>query len=332
METTILQGKFTANGSAKVLEIRSDVDWMWVYNYTQAATQQATGRGVKFYWQRGMAQDTGIEYKKTNNTDALNMVALASGGFTLVDSSVVMPGNINTTITAVSNANPPVVSLTSTAGLSNGDVVRLFNVAGAQQLGGVDFTIGSLVANTSFTLAYMRAIAAGTTGSLRRIPYDPIYYPRRRFISKISQATQAIVTLTVTHGYKVGQQIRFAVPQVSATAFGMTQLDGVVGNIVAINQADADGVTNTITVDVDTSAMTAFAWPLTANVPFTYAQVIPVGEDTATALDAGTDILSDATINTAYIGIQLAAGAQSPAGSTNDVIYWVAGKSFSVDN
>ncbi len=323
------QGSFTSTGVAKILQIRSDVDWMMVYNYTQAATTQATGRGVQFYWQRGMAVDTGLEYKKTNSTDALNMVALASGGFTLINNTVNVPGAA-IALTAVSNATPPVVATGSTAGLNNGDIVRLYNVTGGQQLGGIDFTVGAVTANTSFTLAYMRAIVAATTGTWRRIPFNPYYYPQSRVITKLSAASQAIVTFSVTHAFTVGQKIRFIIPTVTAAAYGMTLLNQVEATIVAINAADADGITNTITVDVDTSAMTAFAWPLTADPVHSVAQVIPVGENTAQAISSGSDILGDSELNQGYIGMQLAAGAQAPAGSNGDVIYWVAGKSFNV--
>jgi hypothetical protein len=138
------------------------------------------------------------------------------------------------------------------------------------------------------------------------------------------------VTLSVTHGYTVGQQISFVIPTVTALAFGMTELDGTEATIVAIGQADVNGFTNTITVDVDTTGFTAFAFPLTTDPGFTPAQVIPVGENTATALNYGQNILADATVNTGNIGIQLMAGAASPAGSQGDVIYWVAGKSVNV--
>lgn len=328
MDNTILQqGKFTSDGSAKTLQIRSDVDWIAVYNYTQAATQQASGRGVQFYWQRGMANGTGLEYKKTNSTDALNLVTLTSGGFTLVDTSANAVGTLNATVTAISNATIPVVSNSGTNGLSAGDVVRIINVAGAQQLGGMDFTVGyNTLSSSTFSLDYMSTIVAGTTGSWRKINYDPLFYPRRRRVTKITQASQAVVTMSVTHGYKVGQAVRFVVP----AAFGMTQMDGLLGTITAIDTTTTTG--NTITVNIDSSSFSAFTFPLTAGVPYTPAEVIPVGEDTAQALSSNVDILSDATFNTGYIGIILAAGAQSPAGSTSDVIYWKAGKSFSVDN
>ena len=326
-DTIIQQGRFTSAGVAKTLSIRSDVDWMKVYNYTQMATQQGTGRGVEFYWQRGMSSDTGIEYKKTNSTDALNGVTLASGGFTLIDSSLSPNGALNATVTAISDAAIPVVSNSGTNALSAGDIVRIINVAGAQQLGGFDFTVGYNTLTTgTFSLDYMSQIVAGTTGSWMKIKWDPLYYPRRRFITKITKASSAVVTMSVTHGYKVGQLVRFVVP----AAYGMVEMDGLQGTITAINTTTTTG--NSITVNIDSSAFTTFAWPLTAVNPFTAAEVVPMGEDTAQALSSAVDILSDATVNTGYLGMVLAAGAQSPAGSTSDVIYWVAGKSFSVDN
>ncbi len=334
MDNTIIQqGRFTADGSTKILQIRSDVDWMKVLNYTIASNNQTTAVGVEYYWQRGMAADTGIEYKKSNAAAAANLTAaLTSGGFTLIDSSVQTPGALNngsTGVSAVSNATPPVVTVGSTAGMAAGSVVRMFNIANGQQIGGMDFTVGYNTFNgTTFSLDYMVSLGAGVgaTGSFRVINFDPIFYPRRRYITTVSKATSAVIKMSVTHGYKVGQAVRFIVPDV----FGMTELDGLIGNITAIDTTTTTG--NTITVDIDSTAFTTFAFPATTAVPISFAEVVPVGEDTAVALAAGVSDFSDATVNTAYIGMKLAAGANSPAGAASDVIYWVAGKSFSVDN
>lgn len=324
MNNTILQqGRFTSDGLVKRLTIRSDVDWMWVYNFTQAATQQGTGRGVKFYWQRGMSLDTGIEYKKDDGVDTLEMVTLASGGFSLFDSSSQIPGTLDSTITAVSAANPPVVTVTSTAALSDGDVVRLINISGAKQLGGYDFTV-DVVNATTFELPYMAQIVAGTTGSFRKIDNNPIFYPRHRLISSITQASSAVIEMTVTHGFTVGQKVRLVVPP----EFGMTEMDGLLGTITAVDTTLSTN-TNTITVDIDSSAFTAFAFPLTTAGAFSPALVVPVGE--AAELPY-VNLLDDATINQSVIGMELAAGEQAPAGSASDVIYWVAGKSYSVSN
>lgn len=318
--TIIQQGSFTADGNAKTIQLRGDVDWMKVYNQTVLDAAGA-GTGAMFEWFRGFTTDTGIEYKKTASTNALQIDMLTSGGFTLVDTSAASLSAINSTVSAVSTAATPVVSASSTSGLSDGDTVRMVDVTGAQQLGGFDFTIGSVVASTSFTLAYMSQLAgAGTTGSFYKVKYDPLYYPRHRYITKATQASSAVITLSVTHGYTAGQKVRFKVP----SAYGMTQLDNLTGTVTAVSTAN-----NTITVDIDSSAFTAFAFPATAAVPFSPAMVIPVGE---AAESSYINLLDDATYNSGYIGMTLAAGTDSPAGASSDVIYWIAGKSFSVDN
>jgi len=329
MDNTIIQqGRFTSDGSTVVLSIRSDIDWMAVYNVTQAAASQTTALGVKYYWQRGFPAGAKWSTLKSNAANAANLEAYStSSGFTLIDGSST-PGPINATITAISNAAIPVVSNSGTNGLVAGDIVRLTNCAGGAQLGGLDFTVGyNTLTSGTFSLDYMPQIVAATTGSWRKLASPTsIFYPRRRFITKITKATQAVVTLSVTHGYQVGQLVRMSVPD----AYGMTEMDGLLATIVAVDTTTTTG--NSITIDVDSSAFTTFAFPVTADSPFTPAETIPVGEDTAEALSAGVDTISDATLNTAYIGISLTGGANCPGGAANDVMYWVAGKSFSVDN
>jgi hypothetical protein len=326
------QGRFISTGAATLLNSRQDVDWMYVRNETVSYAAGAD-TGAEFYWQRGMTQGRGNIYTKTAATNTLQVGQIdALRGFYLIDTSLNVPGAA-VALTGITDALPPVVNTGSTAGLAAGDIVRIFNTVGARQLGSIDFTIGNVVANTSFTLAHMAAIVNANpgAGTYRRIPFDPIFYPRNRYISKISSAANAIVTLTVTHGLTVGQKVRFVIPTVTAIAFGMTALNEVEATIIAVGVTDGTS-TNTITVDVDTTAMTAFAWPLTANYPFTAAQIVPVGQDTAESLILGVDILADATRNTGQIGMLLQ-GVQAglmtgPAGRANDVIYWVAGKSF----
>lgn len=311
------QGKFTSTGASQTLNIRSGVDWIKVLNYTD---------NTQYFWQVGMAAGVG-KITAANGTTA----SLGAGlGFYPIDTSLNVPG-ASVVLTAISAAAIPVVSTGNTGGLANGDIVRLYNVTNGVQLNSIDFTIGAINANVSFTLAYMSQIVAANAGTFRRIPYNPIFYPRNRYIVSISQAVEAVVVLTVTHGYKVGQVVSFVVPSVggSAASYGMTEINGLQGTILAINTT-----TNSITVDIDTTAFTAFAFPTTAQAAagFTQAQVVPVGMNTAEGLDSGVDILSDATINTGLIGIQLVGGANSPAGANNDVIYWTSGNSFSINN
>jgi len=341
--TIIQQGTFTSAGTAQTLNIRSDVDWMWIYNYTQIAAN-ALSTGYQFYWQRGMAAGTGIEYQSNAAGNAVDITTLAAGGFTLIDSS-------DTTLlaaaalTGLTNANPPVVT-SAGHGLVVGDIVRFDTLDNQPQIAGMDFTVtASAVTFTIGNIALANSTAS-TTGNWRRIPFDPIYYPRRRFITFISAsatAGRAKVYLSVTHNFTVGQRVRLSLP---GDVWGnYSQLDGRECTVVAVNEARAGaepnngGVANNIVVDVDVAALGAWnvfgaagnqTFPAAGDVPFTQAQVIPVGEDTGDAIAAATDILADATRNTAFLGMQLGAGVNGPAGQANDVIYWTAGKSFNV--
>lgn len=323
MNGTILQqGRFISDGKSKELDIRSDVDFMNIYNYTVAGADQTTSIGVEYYWQKGMPVDEGLEYKKSNAANADNMTqTLASGGFTLLDTSDQTPGALNETITAISNAVIPVVTNTGVNGLSAGDVVRLIDITGAQQLGGIDFTVGlNTLSDTEFSLDSMSQIIAGTAGSWRKINFDPQFYPTRRTITKVVKGSTTFVQTSVIHGLTVGQSVRLEVP----TVYGMQELNGLTGKIVSIGD-----FFNTITLDIDSSGFSNFAYPLTADIPFSIAEVIPIGQS---ATLPNSNSLADATNNISLIGMKLAAGVDSPAGSNDDVIYWVAGKSFSVSN
>lgn len=321
MTTTVVQsGSFTSTGNAVELEIRSDVDWMEVINFTQMGTQQTPGRGVKFEWFRGMADGTSIEVFKTAGGDDLEGFIQPLNGFTLLDTSNQTPGNLTSTITAISNAAIPVVTTSAPHGLSAGNIVRLIDITSAQQLGGMQFTIGNnTLTATTYSLDFMAQIVAGTTGSFRQLSFEPQYVPRRRLITAITQATSAVVTMSVVHGLTAGQAIRLNVP----AAFGMTEMNDLIGNITAIDTAN-----NTVTLDINSSAFTSFVFPLSAVVPFTQAQVIPLGQ-TADGTFANT--LDDATDNQSIIGMSLGAGIRSPAGSSGDQIFWKACKSTLVD-
>jgi len=319
-------GNFVSDGNAKFIALPAGWDSIRVVNETVSAAAGA-GTGAEFYFRKGMTDGRGMVYNKTAATNALAVAA--NLGFFVIDSSVTTPGALVAT-TGISNANPPLVTTANTAGLiANSSIVRLYAPVGALQLGGIDFTVGTIVANTSFTLAHMAAIANATpaAGGYRRIPFNPYFYPSKRYITRISQAAQAIVTLSVTHSYVVGQKVRFKIPAVTATTYGMTQLNDVEATIVAVNVTDGTS-TNTITVDVDTTAMTAFAFPLTAAPGFTPAEVVPLGEDMRQALLSGTNVLADAIYNGAETGLLLMGGTTGPAGVNTNVISWTAYKSW----
>ncbi len=328
----IQQGNFVSTGNAMNLNIRSDVDWMWVYNTTQVNGTQTNPYAVKFYWQRGFPAGA-MWYEETSDAAlASNLLNYSSvGGFTLINTTTNPLGPLNSTITAISTATIPVVTNSGTNGLTAGQVVRLYNVAGAPQLSGMDFTVGyNTLSTTTFSLDYMATLSvAGTTGGWRVVNWDMPYYPQYRYITKItSSGSQSIITLSVTHQYTVGQEIQVNVP----TTYGMTQMNGLVGTITAINTATTGANANSITVNIDSSSFTAFAFPAAANADTVRATIVPYGEDSAYAQNNSLPPFADAVYNQSFIGMQLAGGVGSPAGVASDNIWWVAGKSFAVNN
>lgn len=394
MDGTILgQGSFVANftnlanpnpgnaeigqSNAMLIAIPSGVDWMHVRNYTQYGTVGTTGAyfngtanasvGADFYWQRGMAAGTGIVQYKGAASAALDGDTMVSGGFTLYDPSGQSAGSLPllgaaVATTASTNATRPVVSTASTAGVIVGTVVRMSNTA-QLDVNGVDMVVGAVTANTSFTLlTATNALATapgliGGAGFYRIVNVNPLFYPRRRFITNITQAINGNVSTSVAHGMAVGQEIRFQIPAVS----GMTQLNSTPQNNYQAYTIFSVVDDYNFTINADTTGFTAFTYPTSAQEPVSPPIVVPIGEDMAGALVYGgtqipsiggqqifntnTGILSDSTVNTGFLGMLLGNGGNGlelttpilgPSGSvawsagnvgTGDTIYWVAGKS-----
>jgi len=310
--TLIQSGSFVSTGANVTLNLRPGTNFMSVWNITAISTALASA-GYKWEWNAGMG---GIEYQANAGSNAV-FILPRPNDFIAVDTSITAPlGPV--AITGSSNVVRPIVTTASTAGLSAGSVVRLTNITAQPNLSGYDFGIDTIVANTSFRIAAALANgpgAAGTNGFYRIIPYNPIFYPSKRFVVNISQAATAQVTTSVAHNLTVGQAVRFYV----SSTFGMTQIDQLIGDVLTIVDA------YNFTVDIDTTAFNAFVFPAAAAYPFSMAQIVPVGEQ-ADATVSDPNLLNDATVNTAILGMILVAGINSPAGQNGDTIYWQAGR------
>jgi len=299
-----MQGSYTADGKVKYLEVPFDANWLKIVNLTVTAAGGA-GSISEAYWQQNM--DYGIGYTKLAADDSLASSELAAAtGITKFNSGTGRLSAINATVTAITVADPPLVQLTSTTGLNDGDTIRMVSATGATQLNGMDFTIGNLVANTQFELTHMAQIVAGTTASFYKVNFQELWYPNTRYISAITAGTTTVIEMTVTHGYSVGEYVRIKVP----SGFGMTELNSKQVKITAV-----DTTANTITVDIDSTGFTAFTFPVTGTTITSRAQVIPI---------------SGTISNTQVRGFEIQPGAAAAGGVANDVIYWVAGDSFGI--
>jgi hypothetical protein len=370
MDGTILsQGRFVVPATVvnQFIAIPSNADWMVVRNYTNAGkVGGATGLGVEYFWQRGMAAGTGMVEYYGNASAVMSGDTLVSGGFTLYDPSGQSAGSLPlislpVATTAISNATSPIVLTANTAGLvastgtTRGTIVRVSNTAAQQDTQGVDFAIGAVVGSTSFslTIAGLNALAnvpgaVGGAGFYRVVNVDPLFYPRRRFITNITQAVNANVSTSVQHGMTPGQEIRFSMPKLAIAPFGMLELDGVAATVLTV----VDDFN--FTINVDTTGFALFVWPAVAQMPASFPIMVPVGEDTAVSLVAlGSQVpsiggvkinasqvglLADSEVNTGFLGMVLGIGGvgtvagalaiSGPAGTTaGDIVYWIAGKS-----
>jgi len=315
----VASGSFTSAGAAKQIALRSDFDFFRAVNYTQSATTQSTGRGCIFEWYKGLADGAAVMVTKQNSANAMDLEVITSGGFTRRDQSNQALGSQKAMSgTEIAKATS-VVTVTS-HGYSVGDRVRIYGTTGMLQVAGYDFTITAVPSANSFTLGYidMSGFAAdATAGYVRKVPNNPIFYPQENRITGITAADPMVVQLAVTHGLTVGQKVRLHV----SSDYGMVEADGLIGEITAV-----DTSTNKITLDIDSSAFTAFAFPTSAVAAngVTPAHIVPVGDAAST--------LAGAVDNTAQILMELGAGADGPAGSSSDVIYWQAYKAGFVNN
>lgn len=316
-KTIINTGKFTSDGKPKILKIRSDVDSVQVWNEKQAGLTPTPGVGVEFKWQRGMTDDTGIEKKKADGVNTLEMHLLTTGGFSLVDTGAEAVGGARA-VTSTSNATKPVVAAANTTGVHVGSIIRLQAITSAYSISGIDLEVGAVTASTNFTTAYAfpLARAAGTTGTYRLIKYENSNEPQVRYILGITAANPAVITMSVTHGYSVGQRIKIVVP----AEYKMTEINDLYANVTAVNTT-----TNTVTVDIDASGFTTFVFPLDAALPFSPAITVPLGNENKIAYVDRTPYTFN---DEGYLGIVLDGGADSPGGVSGDTMYWEAKTSF----
>ncbi len=337
MAFTIIDGNsFTSTGAGKKIPVPSSADYMRVVNMTQMPLAPATPVVVVSEWfgpkfgAGASAANDGLRWKKSANTSVMNLdtfaTSTASNGFTYVQTAPVVEAQSANAITAITAASPAVVTQTNT--YSNGDILQFYSTTGMLQLGGAAFQVSS-ASGSGYTLIGLRAAgfaAPGTAGYTRRVSKYAAVEPQFLYITEITQATQAVVRTSVdpTQYYVVGMKIHFSVPY----SFGMYQMNQLTGTIVAVSAANY-----TLTVDIDSSAFTAFAFPASTASPTAqlFATLAPAGASTqfnpVTLVQTGYDFTYQPFRTGEFVPyMYLAGGAQSPAGANLDVINWMVYK------
>ncbi len=331
--TIITGGSFTSTGAGVKIPLPSSADYFVSTNVLQMGlTGTVCVRGEWFGPKFGVgasAANDGLRWRKAGSSAILIdkfSTSVASGGFTYVTSAPVIEAQAPNAITAITAASPAVVSQTNT--YSENDIVYLYNTTGMLQIAGMPFQI-STVSGSGYTLIGLRAAgfaAAATAGFTRRTSKFNAVEPEFLYITEITQATQAVVRTSVdpTQHYVVGMKIHFSVP----ASFGMTQISGLTGKILSVSAANY-----TVTVDIDTSAFTAFAFPASALSPAAqlFATYAPAGASTqldpVTLVQTGYDFQKQPFRTGEFTPYMfLAGGAASPAGAASDIIDWIAYK------
>lgn len=327
--TIITGGSFLSTGASVKIPLPSSADYFKTWNITQlTATNPNTVVEAEWFGSKfGLgASAAGGGIKTVKTTAMLTSAFAANTGFTYVTSAPVVEAQAANAITAITAASPAVVSQTNTYAAD--DVVYLYGTTGMLQIAGMPFQISS-VSGSGYTLIGLRAAgfaAPGTAGFTRRVSKYNAVEPEFLYITEITQATQAVVRTSVdpTQHYVVGMKIHFSVPY----TFGMTQINGLTGKILAVSAANY-----TVTVDIDTSAFTAFAFPASTATPTAtlFSTYAPAGASTqydfVTQVHTGYDFSKQPFRTgefTPYIFLN--GGAQSPAGAASDQINWMAYK------
>jgi len=334
--TILTGGTFLSTGAGVKINLPSSADYFRTWNITQLPLAPATGVviGAEWFGQKfglgASAANDGIRWKKLDSVNTTKVdtfgTATASNGFTYVTSNPVVEAQAANAITAITAASPGVVSQTNS--YSDGDIIQFYGTTGMLQISGMNFQISSS-SGSAYTLIGLRAAgfaAAATAGYTRRISKYAAVDPQFLYVTEITKATQAVVRCSVdpTAYYVVGMKVHFSVP----ASFGMYQMDQLTGTITALSAANY-----TMTVDIDSSAFSTFAFPTSALAATSkmFATVAPAGAKTSfdplTNTQYGYDFQFQPFKSGQFVPyLYLSGGAQSPAGAASDQINWMAYK------
>ncbi len=149
------------------------------------------------------------------------------------------------------------------------------------------------------------------------------------YVTKISKATQAQVTVSQANSVYLGQKLEFTIPG----SFGMVQLNNYyqVQSLPAVVTSIVDAYN--FKINVNTTGFTTFAFPASSASPTAqlFATIAPAGQSTQynaiTGVQTGynfTNIPFHTGVFVPYMYVP--AGAASPGGVASDVIVWQAYK------
>ena len=266
---------------------------------------------IEWWWEKSLGNGfaRGILQASEGSTPqlpAMTSYRLPATGSTAVDAiscydTTNPPTFAALTATAITGiAGTFVVSMANTGTIAVGDFVRLYATTGELQIAGYTFQVTAVTTNVSITLGYMASsgitFAADATAAqvVKFIPNR--MYPRWSYIANITKAAQAVVYFTATNDYTPGEFISFRV----SSAFGMDEINNKAARVLSVTNS---ATVSSVTIDLDTSGYTTFAFPTSATaaagvspavavpsssgvVPFNGSATIPVQPPGTNLLDS----------------------------------------------
>lgn len=292
----MVKGEFTAVGTSKVVNLPFQPDFVEVWNYTNIKTP-ATTRVTRAWWDASFIDTTG----STNPTmvegygesaTAVSFNRIETLGISSFAAGQLLQYGPTFTVTDITKAAAALVTTSAPHGLLSGDVVILeglfqTSTTGMPQLNGIPFTV-TVASPTTFTIPWntnqsnFTVISGAATGTprMKKVLYPYLYFPGQTFISAITLGATTTIDTTSAHNFRVGQEVAFRVP----SQWGTSELNSLPNLLIPGSPAYGFVVAvtdyNTVVVNINSSAYTAFnSNPTVASVPgLTYPQIVAVGD------------------------------------------------------
>jgi hypothetical protein len=355
MTTQITTGSFTNAASTPFfLPLTQQIDEFRLVNLTMSGVTAGGIAGALTsdriveaeFFPRYMSGGTALV--KQNGTVAGVIAPLQNGvmpqnGFTIFNAANQQKGP-NIALLSFVPGQPTVFTAAAPHGFQVGDNVRIGSMTSSPELSGLVMTVTAIGGGgTTFTTLIDSTNSLTSVGVVYKVgnanlPSPSLYYPEWRVVASITQANPMVVTLLVRQNYQVGDVVRFNIPQGPSSGgingYGMPEINSTTNGlpveftVIAVNNAIG---TQTVTLAVDSTNFTAFAFPGTGFYPIGLPVMIPQGEGNINNFQnfgvvpaplpyGNQDILGFATQNQGRNGILIGAGDGTNALTTGGII------------
>lgn len=257
-------GTYVTTGAAVAVELQSQNPPDFIITKSITGWGEANqAQSIEWWWERSMAQYTakGMQQSSHATDPALTSKFLSTLGISHYDTANPPTFSALTATAITGSTGAFVVSMANTGNIAVGDYVRLYSTTGELQIAGYTFQVTAVTTNTSITLGYMASsgitFAADATAA-QVVKYIPgKFYPRWSYIANITKASQAVVYFTAKNDYTPGEIVSFRV----SSDFGMDEINNKQARVLSVTNSST---VSSITIDLDTSGFTTFAFPTSA--------------------------------------------------------------------